>query len=140
VTCMMQAHEAKENTKSFFNQAGDEAQRQVCVDLTASSWTCAMCHWCRSVCVRRHLKHMAGWQEATVRRGSCESLQILCQTRPAFMQADRAEDKTRGFFGRASDETRRTADRAEDKTRGFFGRAADDTRRSADRAEDNTRG
>jgi hypothetical protein len=27
----MQAHEAKENTKSFFNQAGDEAQRQVCV-------------------------------------------------------------------------------------------------------------
>ena len=56
------------------------------------------------------------------------------------MQADRAEDKTRGFFGRASDETRRTADRAEDKTRGFFGRAADDTRRSADRAEDHARG
>lgn len=28
---LMQAHEAKENTKSFFNQAGDEAQRQVCV-------------------------------------------------------------------------------------------------------------
>ena len=28
---VMQAHEAKENTKSFFNQAGDEAQRQVCV-------------------------------------------------------------------------------------------------------------
>jgi hypothetical protein len=88
------------------------------------------------------IKHMAGWQEVAgpVWQGSCETLRILCRTRPAFMQADRAEDKTRGFFGRASDETRRTADRAEDKTRGFFGRAADDTRRSADRAEDHARG
>ena len=39
---VMQAYEAKENTKSFFNQAGDEAQRQVCVSVV-ELLSCAVC-------------------------------------------------------------------------------------------------
>lgn len=89
--------------RGFFNKAGDEAEHQVSVHCGSPSFP--------------------GHKKESTSEGDTEQPPHLgwhptnIMTWHMHSQSNRAEDKTRGFFNRASDDTRDTADRAEHKAR-----------------------